>query len=157
MVHPLVTQVEALAHPVAQELGLELVNVVFHTNQYPPVLRIDIRPADPGKDTSHAHCEVMSEVLGTRLDEVDLVESNYVLEVSSPGLDGVLTSDRDFTVFKGFPVQVSLDPPHKGRSQWQGSLLARDAEHLLLSQKGRPVKLPRSAVQRVVLQEGSEA
>lgn len=156
MVHPLVTQVQALAATVAEELGLELVHVVFHTNQYPPVLRVDIRPQDPDKDTSHAHCEVMSEVLGARLDEVDLVESNYVLEVSSPGLDGVLTSDRDFTVFKGFPVQVSLDPPHKGRSQWQGSLISRDAEQLILSQKGRPVKLPRSAVRRVVLQESSE-
>lgn len=154
MVHPLVTQVEALAQPVAEELGLELVHVVFHTNQFPPVLRVDIRPLDPDKDTSHAHCEVMSEVLGTRLDEADLVDSNYVLEVSSPGLDGVLTTERDFTVFKGFPVQVSIDPPHKGRSEWEGNLVSREAELLVLSQKGRPIKLPLSSVQRVVLQGG---
>ena len=31
-----------------------------------------------------------------------------LLEVSSPGVSDVLTGDRDFAVFKGFPVEVQL-------------------------------------------------
>ncbi|MFN7659427.1 MAG: ribosome maturation factor RimP, partial [Dolichospermum sp.] len=42
MTHPLIPQIIDLATPVATELGLEIVNVVFHTNQSPPILRVDI-------------------------------------------------------------------------------------------------------------------
>jgi len=41
MAHPYSTNID-LAKPVAEDLGLELVSG-FHTNQRPPVLRVDIR------------------------------------------------------------------------------------------------------------------
>ncbi len=151
MVHPIVPQVEALATPIAADLGVELVHIVFHTNQHPPVLRVDIRPLEPDVDTSLSDCEAMSLALEARLDEVDLVGGNYVLEVSSPGLAEILTSERDFTVFKGFPVEVTVDPPHKDRSQWLGTLVSREADSVVITQKGRKVKLPRSSVKQVML------
>jgi ribosome maturation factor RimP len=153
MVHPLVPQVQALAEPIARELGFELVHIVFHTNQHPPVLRIDIRPLDPSQETSHAHCETMSQALEPHLDAVDWMTQSYILEVSSPGLSDLLTSERDFTVFKGFPVAVEVDPPYKGKSTWFGHLLSREPEVIALSQKGRRIEIPREHVQRVILQE----
>ncbi len=153
MVHPLIPQLEALARPLATRLGYELVQIVFHTNQYPPVLRVDIRPLDPEQETSHADCEVMSQALEAELDRVDIIPGHYVLEISSPGISNLLTSDRDFTVFKGFAVEVILDPPYKGRTHWLGHLLGRDEKNVLLSLKGRRVKLPRSSVQQVSLSE----
>ncbi len=156
MVHPLVPQVETLARPIADGLGMEVVHIVFHTNQHPPVLRVDIRPKQIELDTSLAHCEAMSVALEARLDEADLVEGNYVLEVSSPGVPDILTTERDFTVFKGFPVDVSMDPPHKGRTQWIGSLVGRDEDWVFITQKGRKIKLPRANVQQVVLRSSPD-
>ncbi|MFT0786593.1 ribosome maturation factor RimP [Synechococcus sp. H55.10] len=153
MVHPLILQLESLARPVAARLGYQLVQMVFHTNQYPPVLRVDIRPLDPDQETSHADCETMSQALEVELDRVDLIPGHYVLEVSSPGITNLLTSDRDFVVFKGFAVQVTVDPPYKGKTVWSGHLLGRDEENVALSLKGRRVQLPRASVQRVVLSE----
>ncbi|MDX2271356.1 MAG: ribosome maturation factor RimP [Cyanobacteriota bacterium] len=157
MVHPLVPQVQSLAEPIAQQLGYQLVQVIFHTHQSPPVLRLDIRPQDPNQDTSHADCEAMSQALADCLDQTDLVPGHYVLEISSPGVDELLTSDRDFSVFRGFPVEVTVDPPHKGKQQWLGHLLGRDADFVFLSQKGRRIQLPRASVQRVLLREGEES
>ncbi|MFM7559012.1 MAG: ribosome maturation factor RimP, partial [Cylindrospermopsis raciborskii] len=54
MTHPLVPQIIDLATPLAAELGLEVVGMVFHTNQRPPVLRVDIR--NPQQDTSLTDC-----------------------------------------------------------------------------------------------------
>lgn len=116
MVHPLIPQLESLARPLAARLGYELVQMVFHTNQYPPVLRVDIRPLDPEQETSHADCEAMSQALEVELDRVDLIPGHYVLEVSSPGISNLLISDRDFVVFKGFAVEVTVDPPLQGQS-----------------------------------------
>ncbi|WP_017327171.1 ribosome maturation factor RimP [Synechococcus sp. PCC 7336] len=154
MPHPLAGEFAKIANPIARALGLELVNVVFYTNQNPPVMRLDIRQLDRERDTSHADCEAMSRALGTRLEQDDPIPGAYLLEISSPGLSQYLSSDRDFEVFKGFSVAVTLSAPFKGQTEWTGRLQKRDPDWVWLSQKGRPVKLPRADAQQVKLLDG---
>ena len=155
MAHPLAAEFAKIAEPIARSLGLELVNVVFYTNQHPPVMRVDVRnPASA--DTSHEDCEAMSRALDARLEASDPIPGAYVLEISSPGLSNCLDSDRDFEVFKGFSVVATLTEPFKGRTEWLGTLQKRDDERVWLSQKGRPVKLPRELVQQVKLLDAEE-
>ncbi|NJM97594.1 MAG: ribosome maturation factor RimP [Phormidesmis sp. RL_2_1] len=150
MAHPLMAQLMELAAPLAHDVGLEIVDAVFQTNQSPPVLRIDVRNLHQ-EDTGLDDCERLSNALTEVLDELDLIPDAYVLEVSSPGLSDILTSDRDFLVFKGFPVEVQLSQPHKNKQTWQGSLVGRDEQALLLNLKGRPVKIPRALIRSVQL------
>lgn len=152
MTHPLVPQIIELATPVAQELGLELVGAVFHTNQRPPVLRIDIR--NPETDTGLDDCERMSRALEAALDVADIIPDAYVLEVSSPGISRQLVSDREFISFKGFGVSVSTSEPYEGHKEWTGNLVKRDESAVYLNIKGRTVAIPRSLVTRVQLEEG---
>lgn len=150
MPHPLIPQVIELAAPIADSVGLEIVDAVFQTNQSPPVLRVDVRnPAQ--EDTGLNDCERLSIALTEALDESNLIPDAYVLEVSSPGVSDVLSSDRDFQVFKGFPVEVRLIEPYKNKQIWQGSLIGRDDDKLTLNLKGRPIKIPRELVQSVQL------
>jgi len=76
-----------------------------------------------------------------------------VLEISSPGISTLLTSDRDFSVFKGFVVEVKLTEAFKKRQVWVGQLLNRDDTHIHLSRKGKPTKLPRELVDTVQLSD----
>ena len=152
MTHPLIPHVLDLAAPLAERLGLDVVDAVFQTNHSPPVLRIDVRNCQR-EDTSLEDCEQMSQVLETALDETGLLPDAYVLEVSSPGISSLLSSDRDFTVFKGFMVEVQLTEPYKNHQTWLGQLVRRDEGMLYLSRKGRPIKLPRALVQRVCLSD----
>ncbi|APB34405.1 hypothetical protein GlitD10_2078 [Gloeomargarita lithophora Alchichica-D10] len=149
MTHPLVPQVLDLARPIGASLGLEVVGAAFLTDQVPPVLRIDIR--HPQQDTGLADCERMTQALTPALDEVNWIPDAYVLEISSPGLGEELVTDRDFTTFHGFPVRVELHQPYRGRREWQGRLLRRDQEAVVLNRRGRTVRLLRSWVARVVL------
>ncbi|MEM9949185.1 MAG: ribosome maturation factor RimP [Cyanobacteria bacterium P01_D01_bin.36] len=150
MTHPLVPQVIELASPIASRLGLEIVEAVFQTNQSPPVLRVDVRNLQE-EDTGLDDCTNLSKELTEALDESEIIPDAYVLEVSSPGVSDVLTRDRDFVVFKGFPVKVQLSEPHKNKQVWKGSLVGRDDDKVSLNLKGRPVKLPRALVQSVQL------
>ncbi|NER78105.1 MAG: ribosome maturation factor RimP [Leptolyngbya sp. SIO1D8] len=152
MTHPLIPQVLELATPLAEGLGLDVVDAVFQTNHSPPVLRVDVRNCQK-EDTSLEDCERMSQVLETALDETELMPDAYVLEVSSPGVSSLLSSDRDFSVFKGFMVEVQLTEPYKNRQTWLGQLVRRDEDMLHLSQKGRPIKLPRFLVKVVQLSD----
>ena len=153
MTHPLVPQILEIARPIAQDLNLDVVDVVFQTNQNPPVLRIDIASLDG--DTGLEHCEQMSRALDAELEESETIPGAYVLEVSSPGVSEVLTSDRDFAAFKGFSVRVATHEPFKGQLNWSGRLAQRDDAAVYINARGRTIKIPRELVAEVVLSEES--
>ncbi|NJO42004.1 MAG: ribosome maturation factor RimP [Cyanobacteria bacterium CRU_2_1] len=151
MTHPLIPEIIELAEPIAATLGLDLVGAVFHTNHNPPVLRVDVRNLE--QDTSLDDCERMSRALETTLDASHLIPDAYVLEVSSPGISRSLTTDREFTSFKGFSVVVTTIEPHDGHVNWTGQLIRRDETAVYLSQKGRSIAVPRHLVSKVQLVE----
>ncbi|MCS6813508.1 MAG: ribosome maturation factor RimP [Cyanobacteria bacterium] len=149
MSHPIIPMVIDRAQPIAAALGLEVVNAVFQTNQVPPVLRIDIRNLE--HDTSLEDCERMSKALEAVLDAENIIPGSYVLELSSPGVSQVLSSDRDFNSFKGFPVVVTTCEPYGGQHEWHGNLVSRDEFTVRINLKGRMVKIPRAIVTSVRL------
>lgn len=151
MTHPLVPHIIDIATPVAESLGLELVGATFHTNQSPPVLRVDIRNLET--DTGLDDCEQMSRALEAALDETQVIPDAYVLEISSPGVSRFLSTDREFISFKGFPVAVTTSQLHAGHHEWTGRLIRRDEEAVHLSLKGRTITIPREIVAKVQLIE----
>jgi ribosome maturation factor RimP len=151
MTHPLIPQLIDLATPVAEDLGLEVVGAVFHTNRRPPVLRVDIR--NSVGDTGLDDCERMSRALEEKLDQVNLIPDTYVLEISSPGISRQLTTDREFLSFKGFSVIVTTSEPYEGHKEWRGKLVSRDDSEVHLNQKGRAIAIPRELVTRVQLDD----
>ena len=56
-------------------------------------------------------CQEISEKAGAVLDEADVISDNYMLEVSSPGLDRVIKKDKDFIRYTGEEVDVKLFAP----------------------------------------------
>jgi ribosome maturation factor RimP len=146
-----ISQIIDLATPLAQELNLELVDVVLQTNKKPPVLRVDIR--NPTADTSLDDCERMSRALEAKLDATEILSSSYVLEISSPGISRLLTTDREFIAFKGFAVIVKTFAPYKEQKEWQGKLLGRDAEAVYINQRGKAIAIPCNLVAKVQLND----
>ena len=154
MAHPLIPQILELAAPVADSLGLQVVGAVFQTNQHPPILRVDVR--NLSQDTSLEDCEQMSRALEAALDSTDILPDAYVLEVSSPGISSLLTTDREFSSFKGFPVIVATSEPYAGQQEWNGQLIRRDQEAVHISRKGRTIAIPRHLISKVQLTNGEE-
>ncbi len=154
MAHPLIPQILEIATPVAESLGLEVVTAIFHTNQNPPVLRVDVR--NKHEDTGLDDCEQMSRALEPALDESNVIPDAYVLEISSPGISRTLTSDREFISFRGFPVQVSISEPVGKKTEFTGNLVRRDEESVHLNLKGRAIVIPRHLITKVLLVEGTE-
>lgn len=152
MTHPLIPQLIDLATPLAQDLGLEIVEALFQTNRRPPVLRVYIR--NPICDTSLDDCERMSRALEAQLDAKDIILDTYVLEISSPGITQELSTDREFISFKGFGVIVQTSEPYQGQQEWRGQLICRDESGVYLNLKGRAFAIPRQLVSRVKLDDG---
>lgn len=96
-------------------MGVELVGAELTGPKRRRLLRITIyRPS--GVDIGL--CEEVSEVVSSLLDELDPIESSYILEVSSPGLERSLSTFRDFERAIGESVRLVL----KGGSVVEGVL-----------------------------------
>lgn len=154
MTHPLIAIITEIAQPIAQELQLEIVNLVFETNKNPPLLRVDIRHISG--DTNLENCEKMSRLLEETLDANDVIPSAYMLEISSPGIGENLTTDREFISFKGFPVMVETNTEYKKNTQWRGNLQGRDEKAIHINCKGKMVAIPRDIVIKVQLENQNE-
>ena len=77
-------QVAALSGPIADRMGLKVVDVELVGAGRRQILRVLIeRDEGPGVED----CARLSEALSRELDLYDLVASSYTLEVASPGLD----------------------------------------------------------------------
>jgi ribosome maturation factor RimP len=148
--HPLIPPLTDLARRVAEPAGLTVRQVVLLTHHIPQTVQVVVERID-GSDVTLEACAALSGPLGEALEEEGLLESAYVLEVSSPGLGDVLETDRDFTSFRGFPVEVRLRPEGGGPTSRTGLLLGRTEDTVSINVRGRTLRLPRDAVLEVRL------
>ena len=93
---------------------------------------------------THEDCERFSHDFGTVIEVEDLVPgAEYLLEVSSPGLDRKLSRPADYERFRGSLVKLQTFQPVAGNRHWQGRLTAVD----LNAPNGGRITLDRSAIQ----------
>ena len=71
-------------------------------------------------------CENISRALSDLLDEADPIESSYVFEVGSAGLERQLKRPGDFAQFMGSPILVKTYQPKDGRKEFAGTLAGYD-------------------------------
>jgi ribosome maturation factor RimP len=123
-----VSEVEKLALPIAQELGLELWEIQFVKEGSTYYLRIFI---DKDGGVSIDDCEAMSRAIDKELDRTDPIEQSYCLEVSSPGIERSLTKDRHFEKYMGKKIKARLiRPDASGRRDIEGTLESFDGSYV---------------------------
>lgn len=96
-------------------------------------------------------CELISRFLSEKLDKEDPIAQNYVLEVSSPGMDRPLISDKDFERFKGELVDVSLYEAVDGSKLITGELAEKTAQELTVVRGGEEISIPAEKIALVRL------
>lgn len=105
----------------AAESGITIYCVEFVKEGPTWVLRIYIDKDEVG--VSLTDCENFSRMAGDILDEANVIESNYMLEVSSPGIERKLSEPWHFEKYTGSEVTVKLFSPIGGKKQFTGVLL----------------------------------
>ncbi|PAB61229.1 ribosome maturation factor RimP [Anaeromicrobium sediminis] len=141
--------VEELAIPIIEENKFELVDVEFVKEGPHWFLRLYI---DKDGGIGLDDCQLVSEKISKKLDEVDPIEHNYYLEVSSPGIDRPLKKDKDFEKYKGEQIEVFLYAPYEGKKVLQGELLGLENNEInIKDENNNIIKIERSKVSKVKL------
>lgn len=83
-------------------------------------------------------CEAFSRAFSEEFDKVDPIDTPYILEVSSPGVDRKLTTEREFLHFLNSRVEVKLFAEADGVKDFAGVLLAyKDSVASILADSGK--------------------
>lgn len=118
----IVTAVEELVAPIARDLGLRIWDVRYLKEGSQWFLRIFI-DKDGGVDIND--CESMSRAVDEPLDRLDPIEGEYILEVSSPGIERELIRPEHFEQFIGADIMVKMIRPIEGiGKEFKGVLTA---------------------------------
>lgn len=96
-------------------------------------------------------CEKISRFLSEKLDEEDPIEQNYYLEVSSPGLDRLLITDKDFERFKGEMIEVKLYKALDGQKEFVGKLIDHKDGIVTIECDNKEIRLPRDSAAKINL------
>lgn len=139
----------AAAKPVIEGLGYELVDIEYSRQDGELCLTVYIDRTDDA-DVSLDDCEVVSKKLDSLIDGIALLTDAYNFEVSSPGLDRPLRTDRDFEKYKGRLVDVKLFEAIEGGKLHKGTLEGLNGGFVAIKdEKGAEHKFPREKVAQV--------
>ena len=132
----------------------ELYNVEFLKEGKDWFLRVYIDRIEgaTGGGISTDDCEKVSRFLSERLDELDPIEQNYYLEVSSPGMDRALLKDSDYVRYAGEMVDVSLYQAINGKKAINGILVGLfDGILIIKDEKENKIEIPVEKVAKTKL------
>ncbi|MGI5309161.1 ribosome maturation factor RimP [Rheinheimera sp. WS51] len=114
-------------------LGLEIVQAGRHST-----LRLYIDHTD---GVNVEDCALVSREVSAVLDVEDPIQAEYLLEVSSPGLDRPLFTPAHYAAVVGQKVEVKLAIPQDGRRKFKGMLTAIEDDMLIVEVDGKPYRL----------------
>ncbi|MFL5529532.1 MAG: ribosome maturation factor RimP [Gemmatimonadaceae bacterium] len=99
---------ETLVATEIKPLGLELFELKVGGSKSRPVLDVRVERED-GKKVTVDDCAVASRTIEARLDAQDFGGREYVLEVSSPGIERPLRNAKDWRRFIGSSAVVTTN------------------------------------------------
>ena len=128
-----------LTEELAEKQGVYVVDVSYKKENGERFLRLFLdKPGGVGIDD----CEAFSRAAETLLDEKDLIPEAYLLEVSSPGVDRKLRTEREFLWYLGREVEVKLYRAEDGKKEFSGILSEYQDETAWIESEGETIKVP---------------
>lgn len=124
-----------LLDPVAEAAGYEIVRLRLMGGAEQRKLQIMAERASDG-DMVVEDCARLSRAISEVLDAADPISGEYLLEVSSPGIDRPLTRRKDFEAHEGYEVRLELDRLAEGRKRFKGVLAGLEGDQLGLDIEG---------------------
>jgi ribosome maturation factor RimP len=124
-----------LLDPVAEAAGYAIVRLRLMGGTERRTLQImGERPADG--DMNVDDCARLSRAVAQVLEDADPIRGEFVLEVSSPGIDRPLTRLEDFASHEGYEAKLELDRVAEGRRRFRGLLAGVEGDQVGIDLEG---------------------
>jgi len=141
-------QISDLIEPILDELGFELIDAEYVSDHGRMVLRLYI---DREGGVTVDDCAKVSYELGDLIDIKNIIENEYVLEVSSPGLNRPLKKEAHFISVIGKKVKIRTKTPLNGQRNFMGVLKDFKERELYIQSEGQLITVAWSDIEKANL------
>ena len=139
-------KVEDLVKKKIENIGYELFDVLYLKEGQDLILRIVI---DNEKGITLDDCEKVNNEIKDILDEADPISEQYLLEVSSPGIERLLRKDWQLKKYIGDKITVKLfKKDENGNKNYEG-ILSQVTDEFLEIEIEEKIKIPRQNISQV--------
>ena len=139
-------KVEDLVKKKIENIGYELFDVLYLKEGQDLILRIVI---DNEKGITLDDCEKVNNEIKDILDEADPISEQYLLEVSSPGIERLLRKDWQLKKYIGDKISVKLfKKDENGNKNYEG-ILSQVTDEFLEIEIEEKIKIPRQNISQV--------
>ena len=102
------------------------------------------------RDISIEDCEKVHSAIDTPLDELDPTNgASYTLNVSSPGLDRPLSSDKDLNRNMNQMIEISLYSKIDGKKQYVGKLISYNEDEVSILDGEKEISFKRTTIAKI--------
>ena len=146
-------KIEELLNEYLADKELEVYRVLYKKEGKDWVLRVFLdKPADVETEyVSIDECEDVTRWLSDKLDELDIIDRSYNLEVSSPGLDRELIKDSDYVRFAGRAVELKTYKPIDGNKNFEGILVGKEEDIVKIDLDGEIIEISADMISKINL------
>lgn len=137
----LLNQIQQLISPVLKKEDVELFEIIFRPDSRGK-LYLRLLVDKPSGGISLGECARLNEEISQILDTNDLIQSQYILEISSPGLDRPLSNYKDFKRCKGRDVKIILSKPIDDSTELTGNIEEVKEDSVLVQTKQGTINVP---------------
>ncbi|MFA4888282.1 MAG: ribosome maturation factor RimP [Candidatus Omnitrophota bacterium] len=123
-----------------KEKDLDFVELIYRFEAAGLVLRVLADKPEGG--ITMDECFHLNREIGNLLDEKNILEERYILEVSSPGLDRPLKQINDFLRCKNRQAQIFLKVSHEGKMEYSGKIVKVDESCVYINLGAREISIP---------------
>ena len=116
--------------PVIEDMGFELVRVRLMGGK---TATLQIMAERPEGGIEVDDCAKISTAVSAVLDVEDPITDQYVLEVSSPGIDRPLTRLKDFETYAGYEAKIETTDLIDGQRRFKGILAGVEDNEVLIN------------------------
>ena len=138
--------VTELVTPIVESLGCELVEVEFAKKYNGDNLTVFI---DKKGGVTIEDCEAVHNAIDEPLDELDPTSGKpYTLNVSSPGIDRPIVTDKDYSRNLGEELEVKLFQAINKKKFFVGVLKEFNENTIILEIEGKEQELERKMISK---------
>ena len=139
-------QLEDILRPVVEGLGYEFWGIEFRSHGHHSKLRVFIDDAENG--IAIDDCEKVSRQVSGVMDVEDPIQTEYTLEVSSPGMDRPLFRLEQYEAFIGHNVQIKLRMAFEGRRKFLGLIKGVEGDDVVVVVDDHEYLLPFDSIEK---------
>ena len=114
----LVAELNLLLNDHLRSLNFVLVDIIFRYEGSDLILRVLADKLEGGINLDE--CAQINREINSVLDEKNIIQEKYILEVSSPGLDRPLKTREDFSRLLNKKAKFFLNEIINGKLEWDG-------------------------------------